>query len=325
MAPPPVTLQISLAPSDFAHAQHILPHQVRAWRGQYSELLLTIDFHRSRGRFGDDWEQGRDKIVSLASSIPNARVVSVDYSVEAQRRVAAEFFAGEPIPTKDHRGGPFYSYFFALAEARHDYVFHLDSDLFFGGGSPTWMTEAIAMLGKNRDVLVVAPLAGPPHPEGKLLTLNATPELEPWSFRFEDLSTRLFLMSRHRFRERIGYLRTQRPGSLRARVVALLDRHPVQELPENLFSIAMRRAGLFRRDFLGAAPGMWSLHPSYRCAEFYRRLPALVQSCESGEIPASQRGCNDFNDDMVDWREARATMRTNRVWRRVWRRLLTRQ
>ncbi|MEO6994264.1 MAG: capsular biosynthesis protein, partial [Lacunisphaera sp.] len=61
---PPVTLQISLAPSDHRLASATLPHQIRTWRGQVAEILLTIDLHRSAGRFADDWDEGRDKILA---------------------------------------------------------------------------------------------------------------------------------------------------------------------------------------------------------------------------------------------------------------------
>src|SRR4051812_22990821 len=76
----PVTLQISLAPSDHRLAGELLPHQIRTWRSQVEEVLLTVDLHRSRGRFADDWEAGRDRIMALIHSIPEARVLTVDDS-----------------------------------------------------------------------------------------------------------------------------------------------------------------------------------------------------------------------------------------------------
>lgn len=320
MSKPPVTLQISLAPSDFAHARQILPHQIRTWQGQYDELLLTIDVHRSHGRFSDGWETGHDGILQLAGAIPDARVVLVDYGADAHQRVSAEFFGGRRIPKKDHRGGPYYSYFFALAEARNDHVLHLDSDLLFGGGSPTWVSEAINHLAQHEDILFASPLPGPPRADGRLLDFPGKPSGEPGAFQFDGMSTRLFLMSRRRFRARIGSLRTRRPGSWRHWLIALLERNPVEELPEQLFSDAMRANRMVRWDFLGRPPGMWSLHPPYRCSEFYRGLTVLIKRCERGDLPESQRGCQDLNDDMVDWTEARRLLASNRIWRRLLRR-----
>ena len=77
---PPVTLQLSLAPSDHRLAQHILPHQIRTWRGQVAEILITIDLHRSAGRFADGWTEGRDNILALAHSIEG----DVNFSTRAE-------------------------------------------------------------------------------------------------------------------------------------------------------------------------------------------------------------------------------------------------
>jgi hypothetical protein len=65
---------------------------------------------------------------------------------------------------------------------------------------------------------------------------------------------------------------------------------------------------------------MWSLHPPYRCPDFYHRRPELVRRVESGDIPDAQRGDHDINASMVDWSEALAEMARNRWWKRPWRR-----
>ena len=51
------TLQINLAPTDLPHLIHILPHQIRQLGGQVDEILLTLDLHQSRGRFGAAWKE----------------------------------------------------------------------------------------------------------------------------------------------------------------------------------------------------------------------------------------------------------------------------
>ena len=317
----PVTLQISLAPSDYRHACVLLPHQVRAWRGQVDEVLLTVDFHRSRGRFSARWEEGKDKIVPLAESIAGARVAIVDHGDAVMRRVSEAFFGGRRVPAKDFRGGPYYAYFFGLTEARHDYVLHADSDMFFGGGSATWLQEAVGYLEIHPDVLLAAPLPGPPAPDGRVLSPRATPETDaPHAYRFDTMTTRLFLLDRRRFRSTIGALQPRRPPALRDTIKALVEGNPPEDLPEHLFTAAMRTHGLVRREFLGAEPGMWSLHPPYRCADFYAKLPELVRRVETGDIPAAQRGDHDLNASMVDWSEALDRLAENRWWRRLLRR-----
>jgi hypothetical protein len=315
--PVPVTLQISLAPSDYQHARELLPHQLRVWRGQVAETLLTLDFHRSSGRFSARWEEGKDHIGPLAQAQSGARVVTVDYSAAAIARVAGEFFGGQSVPVKDFRGGPYYSYFFGLAEARHEHVLHIDSDMFFGGSSSTWLAEAVAHMKANPEVLFAAPLPGPPTGGRQLRSQVATPESHTsHAFRFDTMSTRLFLLDRRRFRSAIGALQPRRPG-WREVIKALVEGNPPQDLPEHLFTQAMRAHSLQRREFLGAEPGMWSLHPPYRCADFYTKLPALIACIEAGDLPDAQLGCHDINDSLVDWSEARTLIAKNRWWRRL--------
>lgn len=325
MSLPPVTLQISLAPSDHRHAEHLLAHQVRAWRDQVDEVLLTIDFHRSPGRFSADWTAGRERILPLAHAIPGARVVTVDYREPAHARVAKEFFGGRRIPEKDFRGGPFYAYFFGLNEARHDHVLHADSDLFFGGGSTTWLAEALAHLEAHPEILFTAPLPGPPHPSGRLTQLRAVAEPgENHAFRFSFMSTRLFLFDRARFHSALGALATRRPEKLKDTLLAQLEGNPPEDSPENLFTAAMRARGLASRAFLGAAPGCWSLHPPYRDADFYAKLPELIHRVETGDVPDAQRGDHDLNESLVDWTEATAALAHHRWWRRLLRRAVGR-
>jgi hypothetical protein len=318
MSPPPVTLQVSLAPSDYRHAKILLPHQVRVWRGQVAEVLLVIDFHRSAGRFSERWLEGKDRILPLAQSIPSARVLTVDYDPAAQAGVSAEFFGGRRVPSKDFRGGPYYAYFFGLNAAQNDFVLHTDSDILFGGGSPEWLAEATEEMALRPEILFSAPLPGPPAPDGKLH--SQTGSVEPgmaFAFRFANMSTRLFLMSRQRFRTEIGGLHPRRPVQLRSIIKAIVEGNPPADLPEHIFTAAMVARGLVRREFLGRAPGMWSLHPPYRCADFYDKLPELVLRVETDDIPDAQRGYHDINASLVNWDEAVAALARNRWWQRM--------
>jgi hypothetical protein len=318
MTRPPVTLQINLAPSDYRHARHLLPHQLAAWRGQVDEILLTIDFHRSAGRFSDRWEEGKSLIGALAAEQPGARVVEVDYRPAARQRVAADFFGGRPVPQKDFRGGPYYAYFFGLNAAAHDRVLHTDSDIFFGGGSRTWIAEAEQLFAARPEVVFAAPHPGPPAPDGILRSQDARPDSAlPAAFRFDGMSTRIFYYSRSRVRELIGPLDPLPPPRWRDRIKARVESNPSADLPEHLWSGRMRRRSLTRVEFLGSAPGKWTLHPPYRSADFYSRLPELIRRIEAGELPPGQRGDHDLNATLVDWAEGVEALRTNRWWRRL--------
>ena len=248
-----------------------------------SEILLTVDLRRSKGRFGTDWESGRDQILELAHSVPDARIEVVNYGSDCNARVAAEFFGGTRVPEKDFRGGPYYAYFFGLHAAKHDFILHTDSDMFFGGGSQTWAAEAIEYLTSHPEVLITSPLPGPPSADGRMKHIKSSPvENSMHTHRMDSMSKRIFLIDRARFRTKIGALRVAPPPSLRNRLKALLERNPCADLPEHLFTDAMRAHGLVRHDFLGNGPGMWSLHPPYRCADFYTKLPSLSPGSNLG-------------------------------------------
>jgi hypothetical protein len=317
-----VTLQVSLAPTDYPHARHILPHQLRQWAAQVDEILLVVDLHRSRsGRFAAAWEERRPLLEQLVAECcaqyPHARATEVDYGAEAAARVASRFFGGHRVPTKDLRGGPFYSYFFALDAAAGSLVVHADSDILFGGGSAQWITNARALFAADGDVLVCSPLPGPPTSDGRLVSQRAERYPAPFlAYRFPHVSTRVFALDRQRFATRIGALRPTRPGA-RGQIRAALQRMPAYDLPENILSRAMRANGLWRVDLLGTQPGMWSLHPPHRSALFYEQLPSIIARVEAGDMPDGQRGCYDVNDSLVDWSSARAALAARPWWQRV--------
>jgi hypothetical protein len=122
-----ITLQINLAPTDLPHAKHILPHQLRQWAGQVDEVLLVVDMHRSRGRFAEGWKErlpGLQMLIEYCCArYGHAHAREVDYSTDVAASISDLFFGGQLVPTKDCKGGPFYSYFFGLYAAKHPYVF----------------------------------------------------------------------------------------------------------------------------------------------------------------------------------------------------------
>jgi hypothetical protein len=318
----PVTLEITLAPPDLRHAVHILPHQLGVWGRQVREILCVIDLRPVPGRPDRLWEQrGRellDVVDTCCSRFSHARRATVDYGSRTSSAVSSMFFRGRPVPAKTARGGPFYAYFFGLHKDQFDYILHLDSDMLFGGGSQTWVREAVCLLRERPDVLVTQPLPGPPTADGGVHAEGAKQERYAYpAFRFETFTTRYFLLDRNRFLDRIGGLEVRQHAPLRRRVglaewvrglpnLSFRDRlrpltlsTPPYELPERLLGEAMNRAGLYRIDFLGNEPGMWSLHPRERPERYYEVLPALIQRIESGDISDRQRGHYDLDESML--------------------------
>jgi len=181
------TLQINLAPTDLPHLIQILPHQCRQFGGQVDEILLTLDLHRSHGRFGTGWRErlpGFLDFVQEQSAVhPKIRVHEVDYSRNAVTTISEQFFGGELIPPKDWNGGPFYSYFSGFANARYNYIFHIDSDMMFGGGSQIWIAEAKKLMEVRPEVMVCNPHPDPQRPMGHCARKPLLPNLTPqWPF-----------------------------------------------------------------------------------------------------------------------------------------------
>jgi len=313
---PDVTLQINLAPTDLRHARHILPHELRQLGDQVAEILLVLDVHPNRLVDPAVWERGKVGLRELAEDsrqrYPKLRLLEVDTSPAVARQVADEFSGGRSIPEKDWRGAPIYAYFFGLWAARHDYVLHMDSDMLYGGGSQTWVAEAIQLLQSRPDVLLCSPLPGPPTADG-LLTAQTLPRepLDSLAYRADQVSTRIFMLDRARFRAKAPALEVVQPS--RHKVwLARVDGYPPHECAEWMLTRSLVRSGMIRIDFLGRDPGLWAVHPPYRSELFYERLPSLISRIEAGEVTDAQRGNYDVDDSMIDWSSARKPR-----WRRL--------
>lgn len=335
-------LQINMHPFDAPHVVHTLPHQLRAWAGQVDRVLVTVDTRLANaGRYrAERYEEAREALSALLEGMrgdhPALVVDPVSYDGETRAQIGRAFFRTTPDwPERAFDGGPFYVYFHGLHRANADYVLHMDSDMLFGGGSRTWIDEAVALLERRPDALFVGPFPGPPRADGSLdpalhagfpgLTGVAAPvridEPAP-AYRFSTVSTRIFMMDMRRFSARIGALDLPRPDlkrRLRARAFAETPR----AMPaEEVLSVNLAARGLSRIDYLGAGAGMFSLHPPYRTPEFYARLPDLVARVERGDIPEGQRGDFDLNAAMIDWSVALEAKRPAVRYRKALQHLL---
>lgn len=303
-----VTLQISLAPSDYQHIQFLLKHHYNTFVNQVSEILLTYDTHKSKGRFSINWEENNNKMWDFLINFKNThnkiRLVKIDYSKEKKLEIAQKYFNRKNIPAKDWRGGPFYTYFFGLLEAKNDFVFHIDSDMFFGGISQTWIKEAIELYTEDPKILFINPLAGPPKENGELNNQKyVNYKNKNYYFSFDAMSTRLFLVDKKRLLLKpILHIYTLK---FREIIRAIYKKNPPFKLPEEILSAYMIKNNFIRVDFKGSEPGMWSLHPPYRTEQFYKDLPLIIKKIETNQVPDTQKGCYDIVDELVDWCEAR--------------------
>jgi len=313
------SLQINLAPNDYPHAVYILPHQLKTLSGQVDRIVLIIDTHRSKGRFGENWEGNLTLIKGLVNRLAleynNISIIEVDYSKPVSKTIAESFFNAGYIPKKDYRGGPFYAYFFGLYSCDSDYVLHLDSDMLLGGMSQSWVQEAIDQLYQDDSLIICSPLPGPPHPEGILIGQpGATAVGDRYKFQFSQMSTRIFLLKMKTFEK--NKITLKRPPFDKL-MRAFLKGNPAFSLPEVLISDFMIINHLKRIDFLGSGMGLWSLHPPFRTLSFYKNLPSIINDVEHNTLPSKQNGFYDLVDEVCDWTEAREKLKANRWWKRL--------
>jgi hypothetical protein len=304
-----VTLQISLAPTDLLTASQIVPQQLRVWAQHVDEILLVLNLRRGSGRYGEAWTQRlpgiRRLIGEICARYDHARTVDVDYSEATIERLSRDYLGGVRVPPLDCNGGPFHAYLFAVDQAQNDLVFHCDSDMIYGGGAGAWLDQARRLLAERGDVATVTPLPGPPTSDGRLRSqvLEPEPGLDH-AFRAKAMSTRHFLIDRRTLRSRLAPIALGRPNA-QQRLTAWLDGMPQVKPLEEQISDRMREEGMIRIEFLGDSPGLWAVHPVYRCEAFYQSLPRVLSDVERGAIPDGQRGHHDLNESMTDWTGAR--------------------
>ncbi|MCO5947684.1 hypothetical protein [Mucilaginibacter flavidus] len=277
------------------------------------EILLTVDTRPSKGRFSKDWDLYKERLNHfLKEEIETAykvRIVFVDYSTAVKSAIARYFFGKNYIPDKDFRGGPFYAYFFGLFAAANDLVFHLDSDMFLGGGSQVWVKEAAAYFENDNSCFIVSPLPGPPHPKDILINQVIKHKIAPYTYAFDGMSTRIFMIDKARFKTQ--KLLPKKP-KIRGQIKAIVQGNSNADLPEHIISIYLKNNGLERIDFLGQGKGLWSLHPPFRTKTFYENLETIITNIESGNLPEKQKGFYDIIDEICDWTEARETLKNKR-------------
>jgi hypothetical protein len=356
-AKPDVTLQVNVAPIDLPHADATLRHHLRRWGSQVAQVRYTLDLRKSPGPRGTDFEERRPAmeqlVEELAAASPAARVAAVDYREDAVRRVGEMFFAGVPPPAKDCYGAPFYGYFYGFAEVQTRYLLHMDCDMLFGGGSQTWIGEAIDLLRERPEVLFVAPLGGPPSVDVRIprnvrrrqrhaQAFGSVPVLEarePRCYRLAHVGSRIFFADLDRLRSAGPFSVLEAPPWSFGANLATTPFLPA----ESTLSEAMARGEWLRLDYLGHEPGMWTLHPGQRGPGFAANLPNVIAALEQNVVPEHQRGSSALR---TQWLNAlgpqrveqptrplsargivKATARAtgvvrlrNAVWREVWRR-----
>lgn len=306
-----ITLQISTAPTDVRFLKRMLRHQLKTVGDQVDQVAITADIRPSKkGRFSFDEKQialFKQILQEFSAQNNSIQVHYVDYDKKTVGRVAEEVWSSGDLPVKDYRGGPFYSYIYGLYRVETDYVFHLDSDIFLGGGSTAWCDEAIELLKNDPKLAIVKPLSGPPKKDGSA-PFQSGEALKPYrdhssAYYSDNFTTRIFFTEKSRLTQIFKNTPIEKPDILRS-LIGKWQGNPAVRAPEQLLSTYLSGTEFCRLDYLGTEPGLWALHPPFRSEEFYSKLDDIIEAVENNKVPDAQRGHYDINHAFVDWSSA---------------------
>jgi hypothetical protein len=316
----PVTFQINLAPGDYRHSKYLLKYHLELFSDLVDEILLTYDVNPRKIISSTEVNEFDKQMLALVEELSEAnkkiKFQRVDYSSDVVEKVTLSFF-NRMIPQHDYRGAPIYPYLFGIYYAKNDYVFHIDSDMFFGGLSRTWLKEAQELMIQNPAILTTSPLPGPPHPEGILVKQR---EYKPYpnkayAFIFDQMSTRVFLIDRRKINKK---LRPVKPV-VKERIFAYAGGFSSIDTLEVMITNCMKEHSYKRLDFLGNSPGLWSLHPNYRSQSFYRQIPDIIDRLKRMDIPEEQYGYYNISDNFIDWEDGIRNFKNNRLRNKIFK------
>jgi hypothetical protein len=308
-----ISAQINLAPSDYKIARLCLEHELAKIHPFVDEVVLTNETRPGFGRFSANWETGAAEMAKIQAAImakyPKVRRADISYSMSHRKAVAEYFGQKALLPLRDYRGGPFYAYFFGLYSCANDVIFHLDSDMLFGGDAGPWFQQALKELA-DPNTFAVSPLPGPPTADGTLRQPAITSDSAKRRYTFQHFSTRVFMTDR---RKLLGMQFAARPKPAGI-VQGVACGHPAFNLPERTINRRLARTDEVRVDLAGDGL-FWSLHPLFKSERYIAALPELIARVEAGDMPEAQRGLPDIHDALFDQTQDVADDFRNRWWR----------
>jgi len=301
-----VSLQINLSAADLPLCRNLLQRQIAFWYEELDEVVLSIESKKSFGKFATDFDQNKEALLEMADhyskTYSKVRYHFIDYSPQRNAELARKFFDAKRIPEKDYRGCAFYSYLDGLASCRNQYIIHLDSDMMIGGDPNSWVQDAVSLLNSDYRYLLVNPLPGPPAADFDLKQKYHS-KAGPYQFLFTKMSTRVFLIDMEKvFTHKLRLKRT--PISPRYLKWFFKSRFKWGHMAlEDIMTDSMIRRSLLRVDTLGAGEGRsaYTLHPVWKPATFIASIPRLLERIDKNDIPESQRGHYNVNNDFFNF------------------------
>lgn len=301
-----ISLQINVSAADLEICKRLLHRQISFWYEELDEIVISIESKKSFGKFAKDFDKNKNALIALIeqykTSYSKLRYHFIDYSPERHSVLAGLFFDTPSMPEKDYRGAAFYSYLDGLAHCRNKYIIHIDSDMLIGGAPNSWLQDAADLLNSDKTYLIVNPLAGPPAADFdiKQKYLRKTGK---YKFLFDQMSTRVFLIDMEKLAANKMSLKKV-PFTLRYIKWALENDFKWGYMAlEDLFSLMMKKKGLYRVDTLGKneSSTAFSLHPIVKPDHYIKAIPELLKKIDTDEFPESQRGYYDIHNDFFNF------------------------
>jgi hypothetical protein len=300
------TLSLTVAVTDQPFLHLTIPHIVRASRFAFAHRMVFADVSPVSAQFVRRPPGSADALMRLLEELKNEGEIDEIVPLEAGSALIRDAWKGAfrrpPSHPRDYRGAPIASYLLSLALCPTRYLLHVDGDMLVHQAldAESWVERGMALLDEHDDLGAVAPLPGPPHPDG-VLRQRVPFQRDPLGFfRFRQFSSRIFLVDRSKI-ERLYPLDPSwplltPPGRRITNLVKRLRGQSALPRWEKMMEDAFRRSGLYRADLPG---GAWHLHPHARGEAFVRLLPRIIEDVEAGRFPAAQAG--RYNMDFEAW------------------------
>lgn len=313
MASPSCSLWILVARTDLPFMMETIPHLVKMSKFPFCERVLAVDTAPLSGdkvsRPGvGTMEELRDRVDRLIKAGVVDRAVDVNYDRSYRDRIYRKHF-GIPLKlTHNYKGYPIVGTIFTIEEAaiNSDYMLHYDSDmLLYQAPDYNWLSEAIAMMEANPDIIAHRPLTGPPNLDGSLHQTMPYHKDERGFYSFKFFSSRLYLIKCKRFDEILPL-----PIVWRSYRNQWLDRLPLNiknhlnnltgkgklDSWEIMVSQQLERTKYVRATLANSQA--WTLHPKDRSPKFIEALPRIIEKIEVGHYPEAQAGHYDLISDL---------------------------
>jgi hypothetical protein len=296
------SLSILVARTDIPFMMQTIPHLVKSCQFDFLERVLFVEtaplsgIFRNRPGIGT-FAQLKDCCEQLLKASVVDRVVEIDYSTATRKQIYRKHFGKDVRFTHDYRGASVFGFIYSLEAAKGDYVLHFDSDmLLHQQPNHCWITEAIAVLQNNSDVMFVSPLAGSPSQDGSLNQRGVSYQKDPRGFyAFKQFTSRKFLVDRNRLNQMLPI----QPSwvSWNRKVLSSLTNQSALNVWEIIMSQALQSSQYIRADL--SSPKAWTLHTPDHGAAFIQALPSIIAGIESGRYPSEQAG--DYDLQLALW------------------------